>query len=287
MGSKTSQYSGPLVTYFVMLHILGVIGVWYAIVYPNVALVIMAIAYFFLCHLAITVGAHRYFTHKAFRTENKWVAGTLALFFSGTVQGTLGWWVAKHLQHHEYEDIPGMDPHTPKDGFFHSHMGWGMKTAAFAALPEKYVRRFSNSGAVNEIILWQTRHAVKLGMLMALLVPLFLGLIAGDVIGGLLIIGATRLVVQYHTTWVVNSVGHTMGVRKESLATNFGLFLTALVTVGESWHANHHESPAHWKLGRKWWQLDPGAWAIRLLSVLRLVTLKTPGSKTGVQVSNI
>jgi stearoyl-CoA desaturase (delta-9 desaturase) len=265
------------------LHLLAASGIWYLVQFPNSTIVVMAISYFFICHLAITVGAHRYFTHGAFETS-KPVAMILATLFSGTAQGSLWWWVAKHLQHHEFEDIPGLDPHTPKDGFFHSHMGWMLKESAYAPPPSRYVRRFAKGGVANEVINWHRRHTVLLIFVMTMMVPALLGLIAGDIIGGLLVIGALRLVVQYHATWIVNSIGHTLGERGDNLATNFGqvlyLPIAALLTVGEAWHANHHRSSAHWRLGRRWFELDPGAYVIAILAALGLVwNLQAPADR--------
>ncbi len=269
-----------------VLHILSVVGVWYAFVFPNLSIVIGAVFFFFLYHLSITIGAHRYFTHGAFETMLG-VAYILGILFAGAFQGPLDRWVGKHLQHHEYEDMPGLDPHTPRDGFFHSHMGWFFKKTNFAPPLPKYVTRFYKAGNANKVILWQSKHYIWLTVVMALVVPVSVGWLLGDVIGGFLIMVCTRLVVQYHATWVVNSVGHTIGERGDNLATNFGrllyLPLAAIFTVGEAWHANHHRSSAHWRLGRKWYEIDPGAYTIWILSKLGLVyNLQAPADRVRV-----
>ena len=280
---RANPLSRAHVGYFLLLHILGAVGVWYAFAFPNQSIVIAAVVYFFVCHLSITVGAHRYFTHGSF--EAKPIVGyLLALFFSGVAQGSAKWWAGKHLQHHECEDMPGADPHTPRDGFFHSHMGWLLRKPGYGAPPGKYTKRFSKPGVQNEIIRWHHKHHRWLIVLMAFVVPAIIGLLLGDLIGGFLIIGIVRLVIQYHATWIVNSVGHTIGERGDNLATNFGRILylpiTALLTVGEAWHANHHRSSAHWRLGRRWYQFDPGAYLIWFLSLFGLVfNLKEPADR--------
>ena len=38
-------------------------------------------------------------------------------------QGPLFYWVANHRRHHHFSDRPG-DPHSPRQNFFWSHMGW-------------------------------------------------------------------------------------------------------------------------------------------------------------------
>lgn len=260
----------------VAIHLLGITGVGYFIMYPSNQILIAAVTYFFLCHLSITVGAHRYFTHGAFEAKRP-VAYVLAVFFSGVLQGPLSWWVGKHLQHHQWEDISGQDPHTPRDGFFHSHMGWLLKPSGVSIPRREYLLQFKKPGVANEVIRWHQKYYAALAALMVIAVPALLGwLLVGDVIAGVLVIGFARLVFQYHCTWVVNSVGHTFGERRDNFATNFGMILilpiAAIVTVGEAWHANHHTSSAHWRLGRKWWQIDPGAYFISLLSLFGLVT---------------
>ena len=38
-----------------------------------------------------------------------------------------------------------------------------------------------------------------------------------------------------------------------------------IFTGGEGWHANHHERPRDWQIGKKWYEWDPAAWFIRLI----------------------
>jgi stearoyl-CoA desaturase (Delta-9 desaturase) len=295
-SSMETKRANPLshmhVGYFALLHALGAIGIWYAFAFPNQSILIAAAVYFFICHLSITVGAHRYFTHGSFEA-NRAVGYTLAIFFSGVAQGSAKWWAGKHLQHHECEDVSGEDPHTPRDGFFHSHMGWLLRKEGFGPPPAKYIMRFSKPGAQNEVIRWHQKNHRWLIPLMAFVVPTFSGLLLGDWLGGLLVIGVVRLVIQYHATWIVNSVGHTIGERGDNLATNFGRILylpvTALLTVGEAWHANHHRSSAHWRLGRTWYEFDPGTYLIWTLSKFGLVSnLKEPADRLRVpQVKSV
>jgi stearoyl-CoA desaturase (delta-9 desaturase) len=49
---------------------------------------------------------------------------------------------------------------------------------------------------------------------------------------------------------------------------NGGIF--ALVTLGESWHNNHHAFPDSPSFGLDWYRLDPGYWLIKLLAAVGL-----------------
>ena len=92
----------------------------------------------------ITAGYHRYFSHRAYKM------GRVAQFlmaFGGTTAVQKGplWWASHHRIHHRYTDLDG-DVHSPRDGFWWSHVGWILSTKYkdtdldgikdFAAYPE-------------------------------------------------------------------------------------------------------------------------------------------------------
>jgi len=95
-------------------------------------LIVFAIMYI-ATGLGITVGFHRLFTHRAFKT-GKAVRAVLAALGSAAIEGPVISWVADHRKHHAYSDKPG-DPHSPHvdhghglrgalRGLFHAHVGW-------------------------------------------------------------------------------------------------------------------------------------------------------------------
>src|SRR5574341_1453644 len=81
----------------------------------------------FLLWLSFSVGIgvtyHRLLTHRGFKLPKP-------LEYAFTLCGMLAseggaiTWVAMHRMHHQLSDRPGRDLHTPKDGFWWSHMGW-------------------------------------------------------------------------------------------------------------------------------------------------------------------
>jgi stearoyl-CoA desaturase (delta-9 desaturase) len=64
-----------------------------------------------LTGLGITVGYHRLFTRRSFKTT-RWLRAVLG---SMAVEGPVLEWVATHRKHHRFSDHPG-DPH--------GHPGW-------------------------------------------------------------------------------------------------------------------------------------------------------------------
>ena len=72
----------------------------------------------------VTVGFHRHFTHRSFKTR-RWVRGLLAVLGSAAIEGPVISWVADHRKHHAFSDRDG-DPHSP-------HVGHGGRLARCAA----------------------------------------------------------------------------------------------------------------------------------------------------------
>ena len=86
-----------------------------------------------LTGLGITVGYHRLFTHRSFKTTRT-VRALLAVLGSMAVEGPVIEWVATHRKHHRFSDHAG-DPHSPHvdqapgwrgalRGLGHAHVGW-------------------------------------------------------------------------------------------------------------------------------------------------------------------
>ena len=72
--------------------------------------------------LGVTVGFHRHFTHRSFKTS-KPVRATLAVLGSIAIEGPIISWVADHRKHHTFSDQHG-DPHSP-----HVDHGGGLRGA--------------------------------------------------------------------------------------------------------------------------------------------------------------
>ena len=259
------------VRYYAMVHVLGLFGTWHAAVHATPAVIYFAVAYFFLVHLSITCGAHRLYAHESYQASQllQW---TWVLLFSGAAQGPIIWWAGKHRLHHAKEDTLE-DPHSPRRGFWFSHMGWLVRKYGPKQAPPKYLAHLLGERSDRFYpAKWQSgKKRWVLMPLMALVVPTLFGWYVEDPVGGLLVGGFTRLMFQYHLTWAVNSIGHTFGETKGGTATNN--WLLAIVTVGESFHANHHEEPLNPRLGRKWYDIDLGWYTIKACTYLGLARL--------------
>jgi len=80
-----------------------------------------------------------------------------------------------------------------------------------------------------------------------------------------------RLVVSYHSTWLVNSAAHMLGYRSyRTTDRSTNCWWVALLSFGEGWHNNHHAFPFSARHGLAWFEIDMTWWHVKLLAFLRL-----------------
>jgi stearoyl-CoA desaturase (delta-9 desaturase) len=235
---------------------------------------------YLVCGLGITIGFHRYFTHKSFECP-RWVKIMLGISGSMAVQGDLAWWCAVHRMHHHHSD-GDEDPHSPHAGstsrirrFLYSHVGWLFKIERPDL--QRYVPDLEADPDLHRIT-----RLFPLWVILGLAIPTILGgVISGSWFGaftGLLWGGLVRIFFLHHVTWSVNSVCHLWG--KQPYVThdhsrNNPIF--GVLALGEGWHNNHHAFPTSARHGLKWWQFDSSWITIRLMSLLGMASkLKTP-----------
>lgn len=282
------EYHLGWVTYFAVVHLFGLSAVYYGVVYFSwavVAITVFAVVQYFLTHLAITMAAHRYYAHRSYQAK-AWFHYVNVLNFSAAFQGPILAWAARHLFHHAMTDQPGLDPHTPKEGFWHAHCLWVMKSRGLAPPPVRYFHSFIKRPEQYTAGIWQSRNHWFLCTFMAFGLPTLVGVLLNfflrgfsldallhGALGGFLIGGCLRLVFQYHYTWIVNSYGHRnhdVGGTVGSSADVEGSLNKplAVVTTGESHHHGHHAKPWHYRIGRLPGQWDPGARVLEIMEYL-------------------
>jgi stearoyl-CoA desaturase (delta-9 desaturase) len=208
----------------------------------------------------ITGAYHRYFSHKSYKTSRPF---QLFLGFMGATAVQKGplWWASHHRIHHKYSDQPGRDPHSPREGFYHSHTGWVFdsrwddtdveRIADFARYPElAWINR------------WHVVPALTLA-LACLAIGGWSGLLWGFVIS---------TVVLWHSTYSINSIAHVIGRRRyETNDTSRNNWALALLTLGEGWHNNHHYYCASARQGFFWWEIDITYYVLRALAAVGLI----------------
>jgi stearoyl-CoA desaturase (delta-9 desaturase) len=228
------------------------------------------VALYVLTGLGITLGFHRFLTHRSFET-GPLLKVILLAFGSMANQGRCISWAAYHLKHHALSDRDG-DPHSPLDGLLHSYCGWILRGTP--ADRERYCKRLLE----DRVVLFMDRTA-PVWVLLGLLGPYLVAGWRGLLWGGLARIGFTN-----HVVFTVNSIGHTYGSQPFDTGdrSRNNAFLAALA-FGDGWHNNHHAFPAMASHGMTRREFDPTGLVIRALARLGLVwNVKGPPSPRAV-----
>jgi len=266
--SRAARYAnvGAIVVPFGGL-VAGVILLWNrAVGWSDLA--ILAVTYL-VTAFGVTIGFHRLLTHRSFATH-RGIAYLLAVLGSMSVQGPVIGWVADHRKHHAHTDADG-DPHSPHvghgsglRGLWHAHVGWLFRHQGRAMHARHAADLIEDRGmrAISDAFL----PLVAL----SLAIPFGLGwLLTGSAAGALtgFLWGAlVRIFFVHHVTWSINSVCHFYGRRRFATADHStNVFWLAPVTLGESWHHNHHAFPRAAIHGLRWWELDLSGLVIRLM----------------------
>ena len=231
-----------------------------------------------LAGLGVTVGFHRLFTHRSFKTTG-FLRGLFAILGSAAVEGPVIEWVAYHRRHHAFSDQEG-DPHSPHvghgsgwrgaaRGLFHAHVGWVLFSDVEAD-EERYAPDLLKDRTLRFIdrtfILW-----VVVGLAFAFGLGVALtGTIAGG-LTGLLWGGAVRIFFVHHVTFSINSLCHFFGKRTfDTDDESRNLAWLAPFTFGEAWHNNHHAFPTSAAHGMGRFDVDPSKLVIFGLEKLGL-----------------
>ncbi len=236
---------------------------------------------YFIRMFAITAFYHRYFSHKSFKTSRPLQAVFAAIGATATQRGPI-WWAAHHRHHHIHAD-DAEDGHSPRDGFWHSHIKWFLMKKNFQ-VKSKHVQDLKQFPELNFI----DRYDIVFPILLATFLFILGGYLESAYpdlntsAGQLLIWGYfISTVMLSHVTYCINSLAHMFGFR--TYATNDDSrnnFVLAIFTLGEGWHNNHHCSPGSVKQGFKWWQLDFSYYGLYIMSKLGLVwDLKYPNKE--------
>ena len=243
--------------------------------------------------LGLTLGYHRLFAHRAYEVP-KWLEHLIAICGYLAIQRGPIFWVAMHRLHHRYSDIPGRDPHTPREGFLHVHFGWHQRRRRDVWDREIY-RELTpdlNHDRLYRLLDHEPRDYVT-----------YLGILFGSYLLGGLIgafqaqsfrfdsynamcffvwVGLLSRVAVLHAFGFINSVCHAVGTRPfktHGADRSVNNVVVALMIFGEGWHNNHHAHQRSARHGLRWYQWDPawyGIWSLKALGLAKKVYVPSP-----------
>jgi stearoyl-CoA desaturase (delta-9 desaturase) len=245
---------------------------------------ILLVVMYLICGFGITIGFHRYFSHKSFNAP-RWMVFLLGFSGSMAMQGPMFWWVATHRAHHKHSDQEG-DPHSPHaheghgffKGFWHAHMGW-----LFNSKTEP-VNQYISDLKSDPMLRWIDRNStlcVVAGMVIpaiigGLISMSWMGALTGFIWGGLI-----RVLIEHHVTWSVNSICHIWGAHPfQTSDKSRNNLICGFLALGEGWHNNHHAFPTSARHGLRWWQFDSSWMIICCMQRLGIASkLRTPSEE--------
>ncbi|HEY3976757.1 MAG TPA: acyl-CoA desaturase [Streptosporangiaceae bacterium] len=236
--------------------------------------VVLAIAFYCIAGLGVSMGLHRYFTHGSFKAKRGFKIA-LAIAGSMALEKPVITWVADHRRHHKHSDKEG-DPHSPwrfgddwkalTKGLVFAHVGWLFDGDVTAK--EKFCPDWLADRDVTAISRWFPGLAA-VSMLAPALIGGLWSMSWPGAVTAFFWATLVRIAFLHHITWSINSICHTFGkedfeVRDKSRNVSW----LAVLSFGESWHNLHHSDPTCARHGVLKGQIDISARLIWLAEKL-------------------
>ncbi|XP_041980528.1 acyl-CoA Delta(11) desaturase-like [Aricia agestis] len=195
----------------------------------------------------ITGGAHRLWTHRAYKAKTP-LKLFLLMCYASAGQNSLEQWVRDHRVHHKYSDTDA-DPHNANRGLFFSHIGWLMlkkneqvlfrgKQMDMSDIKEDPILRFYN------------KYFTYFKLLFCYILPLTISVCCWGEDWRCAIAWQwfLRFLSMFHSELTVNSLAHAYGNRpyNKDIIPAENRFV-ATCTLGEGWHNYHHVFPFDYK----------------------------------------
>ncbi|XP_035441200.2 acyl-CoA Delta-9 desaturase-like [Spodoptera frugiperda] len=262
---------------FLIMHILALWGVgllfagymkWQSLVWT-----------FFIAFLStegVTIGAHRFYTHKSFKAT-PFLKAIFLLCQTIAGQNSMFIWCRDHRLHHRYSDTDG-DPHNSKRGFFFCHIGWLMHKK------HPYVIELGRKIDMSDLqadwmVMFQKKYYYHLYFLLAFLIPVWVPVhfFGEPVLHSILVVYFARYVLQLNGTWLVNSAAHLYGTRPyDAKLQPVESWFVSFISLGEGWHNYHHAFPWDYKAAELTMHFNQSASIIRFFERIGLAyDLKT------------
>ncbi|CAL8128357.1 unnamed protein product [Orchesella dallaii] len=227
---------------------------WFCDEVPNT--VLYEIFFGYVGGFGITIGCHRYWTHKTFKAT---LPFQILLMICQTIafQHPIRKWCVDHRIHHKYTDT-NKDPHNSKRGFWFSHIGW-LLLPKHPDLVEE-IKNFDASDLDNNLVVrFQSKWYWPLSLVFFLMLPIITQMLIWPEMTYFQCFASNmrRLTMSNHFTFCVNSVAHIWGDKPyDGGITATQNALVSLLTVGEGWHNYHHTFPWDYRTSEFGWRIN-------------------------------
>lgn len=231
---------------FVIIHTVAAYGIYLAFTSAKIATTLYAIILYQMGAFGITAGAHRLWSHKAYKA--KWPL-KLILVLCQTLahQNSVIEWSRDHRVHHKYQETDA-DPHNARRGFFFSHMGW-LLCKKHDDVKNKGKGIDMSDLYAEPLLRLQHKYFYILMPVGCFILPtLWPMLLWGETLSNAYFLNIARYVLTLHATWLVNSAAHMWGSKPYDQYINptENLFVS-IFAIGEGWHNYHHTFPWDYK----------------------------------------
>jgi stearoyl-CoA desaturase (Delta-9 desaturase) len=217
------------------------------------------IALYFLKFFGFTGINHRYFSHRSYKTSRLFQV-ILALWANTTLMRGPLRFASGHRYHHRHSDTE-KDLHSPIHGFLHCYLWWYLSEAYH----EEKLRLIDDLKKYPELKFLNTVYFLP--WIIHLLILYLIGGTGLMVWAGLL----TTLLV-WHVAFSNVYFFHAWGSQpyKTGDQSRNNPYL-AIITMGESWHNNHHHNMHSANIGHNKNQIDLGYLFILLMEKIGLI----------------
>ncbi|PVU86526.1 hypothetical protein BB560_006686 [Smittium megazygosporum] len=252
------------VIFLFSMPLIGIFGIFTTPLQKNT--LYFSLLFYLFSSLGITAGYHRLWTHGTFK-----VTRPLEIFFvvagSSAAQQSILHWVRDHRAHHRYTDTP-FDPHSIREGFFHTYMGWLLINRDKSQLAYVDMSDLKASWLVR----FQHKYYYPMAFICGFLLPTAIcGLGWGDWVGGFFYAAVCRYLVVSQLTFLGNAFVHLVGSSAYGdTQTSKDSLLVSLLTIGEGYHNFHHEFPNDYRTTAHFYQYDVSKWFIWFMAFLGL-----------------
>lgn len=233
----------------IFIHVGCIYGLYLVLTQAMLLTTMWAFIMIYTSGFGITAGAHRLWSHRAYKA--KWPLRLLLVFlFTITGQRHVYAWALDHRVHHKYSETDA-DPHNAKRGFLFAHVGWLFTTPHPDVVAKRKVVDMSDLEA-DPIVMWQKKLYIPLFAILAIGLPVVIPYYCWleSLWISFWVNFNLRFCVTLNIAFFVNSVAHMWGQKPYdkniSPVENMAVSIAAL---GEGWHNYHHVFPWDYKTG--------------------------------------